>query len=91
MLHTVGLNPITDPQKSIQSGPYNLLLTREWMLLVPRSEECFESISINALGFAGALLVKNEEQMHMLKQAGAMAVLKSTGVKRGRIINAKSE
>ena len=82
MLHAVGLNSPTDPYESRQSGPYNLLLTREWMLLVPRSEECFESISINALGFAGALLVKNEEQMRILKQVGGMAVLKSTGVKR---------
>ena len=38
--------------------PYNLLATRDWMLLVPRS--CAEShgINVNAMGFAGSLLVR---------------------------------
>lgn len=32
--------------------PCNLLLTRAWMLFVPRARERWEGISINALGFA---------------------------------------
>ena len=55
--------------------PYNLLVTRKWMLLVPRSCESFESISVNALGFAGALLVRNEQQMNVLKKHGPMTAL----------------
>jgi sulfate adenylyltransferase (ADP) / ATP adenylyltransferase len=61
-------------------GAYNLLVTREWMLIVARSQECFESISVNSLGFAGALLVRNQEQLELLKQYGAMNILK--GVSR---------
>ena len=57
------------------NNPYNLLITREWMLLVPRREECFESISINALGFAGALLVRSDRQMQILRNAGPMKLL----------------
>jgi ATP adenylyltransferase len=57
--------------------PYNFLATREWMLIVPRSAEVFESISINSLGFAGALLVKNQEQMEFLQSYGIMNVLKN--------------
>jgi len=60
-----------------QSGPYNLLATREWMLLIPRSQEDFASISVNSLGFAGALLVRNEEQMKLLQEHGPITVLKS--------------
>jgi len=56
--------------------PYNLLLTRQWMLLVPRSRERFESISLNALAFAGALLVRDEHQMAALKKRGPMTALK---------------
>ncbi len=82
MLQEVGLNPISDSSPCDQSGPYNLLLTREWMLLVPRARECFDSISVNSLGFAGALLVQNEEQMRLLKQCGGMAVLKHTALGR---------
>ena len=80
MLYAVGLNSPSAPACSKQSGPYNLLLTREWMLLVPRSEEFFESISVNALGFAGALLVQNELQMQLLKNTGGMIVLKRVSV-----------
>ncbi len=80
MLWKVGLNRSEEPEENRQSGPYNLLLTREWMLLVPRAKEFFGSSSINALGFAGALLVRNEEQVRMLKEHGCMAMLKHTAV-----------
>ena len=57
-------------------GPYNLLATRRWLLLVPRSEEYFEGISINALGFAGALLVKDTTQLAVLRSHGPMTALR---------------
>ena len=80
MLYTMGLNNPTDPHGSRQSGPYNLILTRQWMLLVPRSEEFFQSISLNALAYTGALLVRNEQEMQTLMGQGCMNVLKSTAV-----------
>jgi sulfate adenylyltransferase (ADP) / ATP adenylyltransferase len=80
LLHTVGLGAQTGETK--QSGAYNLLLTRQWMLLVPRSQEDFESISVNSLGFAGALLVRNEPEMELLKNYGPMNVLKSVALPR---------
>ncbi len=58
-----------------QSAPYNLLVTRSWMLLVPRSREYFHSISVNALGFAGSLFVRNQEQMKAVSAVGPMKVL----------------
>ena len=61
-------------------GAYNLLVTCEWMLIVGRSRECFESISVNSLGFAGALLVRNQEQLQLLKQYGAMNILKNVTI-----------
>lgn len=60
--------------------PYNLLLTQHWMMLVPRSQECYQSISVNALGFAGSLLVKSNAQFDQLKSVGPMAYLKNTGI-----------
>ncbi|MBW2216750.1 MAG: phosphorylase [Deltaproteobacteria bacterium] len=80
MIQAVDLNHTHESEDSRQSGPYNLLFTREWMLLVPRSEEFFGSISINALGFAGALLVQDEKQMQILKENGGMAVLRHAGI-----------
>lgn len=58
-----------------QSQAYNLLATREWMLLVPRVEERFEGISVNALGFAGSLFVKDAAQLELVARVGPRAVL----------------
>ena len=59
-----------------RTAPYNLLVTRRWMLAVPRSRERFDSISVNALGFAGSLFVRDAAEMQRLREAGPMRVLK---------------
>jgi ATP adenylyltransferase len=45
------------------------------MLIVPRKQEEFAEISINSLGFAGALLVKNQQQMELLKNINPINIL----------------
>lgn len=65
-----------------QSGAYNLLATRNWMMIVPRSQEEFEGISINSLGFAGGLLVRNSQQLQWLKSYHPLTVLKQVGISR---------
>ncbi|BAZ00396.1 Ap4A phosphorylase II [Tolypothrix tenuis PCC 7101] len=77
LLHAVGITAVNDNR---QSGAYNLLATREWMLIVPRSQEEYELISVNSLGFAGALLVRNQQQMQLLKDQGPMNILKNVGM-----------
>ena len=57
--------------------PYNMLLTRRWMLVAPRAGEHWRRISINSLGFAGSLLVRNTAELDELRRAGPMAVLRS--------------
>jgi ATP adenylyltransferase len=57
--------------------PYNLLVTRSWMLLVPRSREFWRRVSINALGFAGSLLVRDRTELGELIAAGPVNVLRS--------------
>lgn len=59
--------------------PYNFLMTRNWMLLVPRKQETFQSIGINSLGFAGALLVKNQEELQLVKDYNPLDILASVG------------
>lgn len=63
-------------QNSPHTFPYNLLITRDWMILVCRSQDNYQSIPVNSLGFAGSLLVKNQEQLALLKSIGPMTVLK---------------
>jgi ATP adenylyltransferase len=55
--------------------PYNFLVTREWMLTVPRRRERVDGIPINALAFAGALLVRDREQLESLRRGGAFPLL----------------
>ena len=77
LLSHVGIKAV---QANRQSASYNLLMTREWMWLVPRSRECFDSISVNALGFAGSLFVREERQLDALRRAGPMRVLRSVAM-----------
>ena len=65
-------------------GSYNLLVTRQWMLLVPRIRECFHTISFNSLAFVGALLVRDPVQMDLLRAAGPFAALESVAAVRPR-------
>jgi sulfate adenylyltransferase (ADP) / ATP adenylyltransferase len=76
MLQTLGLADGGRGEETRSPGPYNLLITRQWMLVVPRSTECFEGISVNALGFAGGFLVKNQAQLDRLKTCGPMTALR---------------
>ena len=76
MLSNVGMTApqLTGPVR--QSMPYCLLVTRDWMLLVPRSMEFFEDISLNSLAFAGSFFVRNEQQLDRLKSFGPMNALR---------------
>ena len=62
-------------------GAYNLLATRDWMLFVPRRQGSFESISVNGLGFAGAFLVKDDEELARLLLVGPMNVLREVALR----------
>jgi sulfate adenylyltransferase (ADP) / ATP adenylyltransferase len=76
LLDAVGLRALDVNGEAQQSAPYNLLVANRWMLLVPRSTECVEGISVNALGFAGSLFVRDETQMGTIRRLGPMTVLR---------------
>jgi len=50
------------------------------MLIVARSRECFETISINALGFAGLLFVRTHAELERVRAVGPMRVLRAVAV-----------
>ncbi len=80
LLGALGLRPGPSPDRP---APHNVLLTREWLLIVPRSRERFESISINALGFAGQFLVKTVSERDQLLEFGPLRALARVGITRG--------
>jgi ATP adenylyltransferase len=65
------------------SSSYNLLVTREWMVLIPRERHDVEGIPVNALGFGGALLVRNRQQLAELRRRGPFDLLRRAGRPRG--------
>ena len=71
MLQALGL----EPAQGMFSQAYNLLITREWMLLVARTREESEGISLNAMAFAGALLVRDQQQLARVRAKGPMQML----------------
>lgn len=68
------------PAEAAPGAPsWNLLVTRTWMMLVPRRRESWEGISINALGFVGSLLVRDDAQRERLTAAGPFTALAGVG------------
>ncbi|KND01842.1 uncharacterized protein SPPG_03632 [Spizellomyces punctatus DAOM BR117] len=67
------------PDAAHPQASYNMIMTREFMMVVPRRVERAFGVSVNSVGFAGMLLVKNEEQLEVVKRVGPMEVLKEVG------------
>jgi len=55
--------------------PYNLLATQRLVWLVPRTLPAWEGIPVNALAYAGALLVPDEAALARLRAIGPLALL----------------
>ena len=78
LLNFIGFTINSNTKK--QPGAYNFLATKNWMLIVPRSQESFKSISVNSLGFAGSLFVRNHNSLEILKQVKPMNILKNVAI-----------
>jgi ATP adenylyltransferase len=81
LLQRCGIEAVASEDGELQSAPYNLLVRRGWMLLVPRSRPCVESIPVNGLGFAGSLFVPSDEALDRARALGPMTVLREAGVR----------
>lgn len=71
----LGLAADADPMP-----PYNLLLTRQWLLLVPRRCERWQGVSVNALGFAGSLFARERARIDTLRAIGPLALLRAVSL-----------
>jgi len=67
----------------VRSGrtPYNLLATQRLLWLVPRTRSEWQGIPVNALGFAGALLVPDDAALTRLRAVGPLAVLRAVAAR----------
>ncbi len=55
---------------------HNILMTPHWFLLIPRRQEFFHSVSINALGFVGNFLVRDEQERQLFLDHPLFEILK---------------
>ncbi|RDB24926.1 Diadenosine 5',5'''-P1,P4-tetraphosphate phosphorylase 2 [Hypsizygus marmoreus] len=75
-----------DPEYPAGRPSYNVLITLEHMHLIPRRRESYtiqqtgEALSVNALGFAGMVLVKSDEELEAVKKEGLGKILRSVGL-----------
>ena len=59
---------------------YNLILSKDHMLFVPRRKENVGSVGINALGFAGTVLVNSKDGLQFIHDEGPISILEAAGV-----------
>ena len=57
--------------------PHNLLMTRRHLWVVPRCRERHTGLAVNALGYAGTLLVKDQQQLETLQSTGCLPLLQA--------------
>ncbi|KAF6265779.1 ATP adenylyltransferase-domain-containing protein [Scenedesmus sp. NREL 46B-D3] len=58
---------------------YNVILTQQLLLMVPRKQESCGRIAVNSLGFAGTILLRSEEDLQFAQQQGPMSMLAEVG------------
>ncbi|MFC3864862.1 ATP adenylyltransferase family protein [Alcaligenes aquatilis] len=73
--NALGLEPAEDGLLP----PHNMLAGQGWMLVVPRSMELVDGISVNALSYAGCIYVRTPEQIDVVRQIGPLGVLARAG------------
>jgi sulfate adenylyltransferase (ADP) / ATP adenylyltransferase len=57
--------------------PHNMLMTRDYLWVIPRRKGNHEGLAVNALGFAGMLLVRDKNQLSLLDRIGCLELLKA--------------
>ena len=62
------------------AASYNWLMTRDWMLVVPRGSEFCGPVTVNSLGYAGTFFVRSEEEIEFVTTMGPLRVLAGMGV-----------
>ena len=79
-LDHLGIN-MTEQTDVKEDNPndHNMLLTKNFLYVVPRSAEGFTeddgNVTVNSLGFVGTLAVKSEADLALIKKHGPLTIL----------------
>ncbi|KAF2659405.1 hypothetical protein K491DRAFT_583047, partial [Lophiostoma macrostomum CBS 122681] len=63
-----------------QYCPHNVVMTRDWMVVIPRRRGQVGGLGVNAASMMGLATVKDEEEFGKWKSAGVERVLEEAGV-----------
>jgi len=75
-----------DPSYPTGTPSYNVIITLEHIHVIPRRlenhklAETGDVLSVNALGFAGLLLVKSEAELEVVKKESISKILRGVGL-----------
>ena len=64
---------------SVEQLSYNVVLTRDYLQIMPRSAEASGDVAVNARGGAGTFVVKRREQLEYVEQRTPGRVLSDVG------------
>ncbi|CAD8199356.1 unnamed protein product [Paramecium octaurelia] len=63
--------------EDIRELKHNLIMTQEFLMIVVRKQAAFNGVAMNAVGFTGSLLAKNEQECEKLKQTRIIEILEN--------------
>jgi ATP adenylyltransferase len=65
-----------------QYCPHNVVMTREWMVVIPRRKGQVEGLGVNAASMMGLVTVKDRGEYERWKSVGVERLLEEAGVAR---------
>lgn len=78
------LRSLLDIQRDDEPVPHNVIMTREWTVVIPRRTARVNGLGVNAAGMMGLVWVTTEEEMEECKRSGAWRMLGEFGFKAGK-------
>lgn len=60
--------------------PHKFILTKRWMMVVPRRTDKFHDLTANAAGMVGSVFLWRQDQLEAWKEIGPMNVLAGRGL-----------
>ncbi|KAJ5098088.1 hypothetical protein N7532_005089 [Penicillium argentinense] len=60
--------------------PHNVVLTKRWIVIVPRTTKVFKGITSNAPGMLGSVYISNHDQLRAWKEVGPTKALAELGL-----------
>jgi ATP adenylyltransferase/5',5'''-P-1,P-4-tetraphosphate phosphorylase II len=74
---------------SNENCPHNMVLVREWIMVIPRRSNDFNGVTANSAGMMGYVWLGNVEELDRWKQVGPALALAGLGVPSGTAIDTR--